>query len=791
MGFRTRARRVVVWGTALLLLLVVTRYAYAHFGKFGFSSPLAWNRHVAGYAIAASGSADWRNLQKMLSGVTRKGSPAEMQNENFGEMRVPISREALRMVPEVPPATVVEEFKVEKGLLTLAREAAAASGAATASAAVTTPAPPTPSASGRNDWIAASGNDEAQRHSPLTQINAGNVANLKLLYSVDAAALFRGAWDASVQASPMAWDKYLYWLSADQRLVAVEAATGKVVWSVLVPRFGYSRRGFLIQPREDGKEATVYVPFGTFIGAFDARTGSLDTSHLGGGVCKLDGWTVISPLIAGDTMLVALYHKRSIVALDLRTGQERWSLALHDPNANFEGATQWGGMTIDRATQTLFVTTGNPRPALIGITRPGANKNSDSVIAIDLATHKIKWTFQEVAHDLWDLDIPGTPMLTTLAIEGRRYDVVTTVTKMGNTLLLDRATGKPIHDFRWRRAPKSRMANEQTADYQPDVEVPEPLMSMAWDPSRVTQVSAERRASVERQISAPGTIYGRFRAPELNKDLITFGVHGGAEWHGATVDPDGTVYVPINDTPWLLRVFLLGDAAQTGSAPVYQARCASCHLPSRNGQFESVGEAARKYVPSLHGYTLLDENRRHFSVAEFQQRPGHAKVTTTQADLDAIWTEFGALDDALFKSGKASLLYAWRQLLDNESMPGSAPPWGKVAAVNLASGRKLWEAPLGSKTISGAERDTGSPSFGGLVGTAGGLLFVAGTDDQQVRAIDKKTGATLWKYRMDATGSAPPISFEVDGKQYIAVVASGGRFHNFVKRANKLYVFGL
>jgi quinoprotein glucose dehydrogenase len=412
------------------------------------------------------------------------------------------------------------------------------------------------------------------------------------------------------------------------------------------------------------------------------------------------------------------------------------------------------------------------------------------VIAIDLATHKVRWTFQEVAHDVWDLDVPGSPMLTRIDVEGHHYDVVTTVTKMGNTLLLDRATGKPIHDFRRRRAPQSRMANDHMGDYQPDVELPEPLISLPWDPSRITQVSPEKRAFVEAQFSGPGTIYGRFRAPELNKDLVTFGVHGGAEWHGATVDPDGTVYVPVNAIPWVLRVYLLGDAG-AGNAPVYQAQCASCHLPSRNGQFTSVGEAARLFIPSLHGYTLLDENKQHFTTAEFQKRPGHTKVATTQEDLDQIWKEFVAMDESFFKNGKASLLYHWRQLLDQDSLPGSAPPWGKVAAVNLVTGRKLWEVPLGEKLINGQPQETGSASYGGLLGTAGGLLFVVGTDDKQIRAIDKRTGTTLWKHVMDAAGSSPPISFEIDGKQYVAVIATGGKFHNFVDKANKLYVFGL
>ena len=84
---------------------------------------------------------------------------------------------------------------------------------------------------------------------------------------------------------------------------------------------------------------------------------------------------------------------------------------------------------------------------------------------------------------------------------------------------------------------------------------------------------------------------------------------------------------------------------------------------------------------------------------------------------------------------------------------------------------------------------TGSPIYGGLVASAGGLVFVTGTDDNYLRAIDASTGATRWKFRMAAAGSAPPITFEYGGKQYVCVIASGGRFHNFVDRASRLYVF--
>ena len=121
----------------------------------------------------------------------------------------------------------------------------------------------------------------------------------------------------------------------------------------------------------------------------------------------------------------------------------------------------------------------------------------------------------------------------------------------------------------------------------------------------------------------------------------------------------------------------------------------------------------------------------------------------------------------------------------------SRPPWAKIVALDLSTGRKAWEVPFGEKVIAGELSQTGSPSFGGLISTAGGVIFATGTDDGYIRALDQTTGETLWRYKMSAAGSASPMTVEYQGKQYLCVIATGGRFHNFVDRASKLYVFAL
>ena len=570
--------------------------------------------------------------------------------------------------------------------------------------------------------------------------------------------------------------------------------SGEKAWHLKLPAFGSSRRGFLLRERGDSLDPVLYVPFGPFVAAVNATNGKLLSSFADGGVLRLPK-TTIAPMIYDDELIVATYDAQWIIGMDLASGETKWTLPLHDDERNFTGGAPWSGMAVDRARGLLFVTTGNPRPALSGITRPGDNPNSNSVIAIDLNRREIKWAFQEVKHDLWDFDIPSGPMLTTIDVGGQTFDVVIAVTKIGNTLVLERETGQLIFDYWLRRAPRSSFVHEQTAEYQLHLETPEPLIGIEFNPTMITDVTAESRAFASRQISDGRTVFGWFEPPALNKDLVSFGLHGGAIWHGASIDSrNGMLYVAVNEIPWFLRVYLTTTFAQEppihAANEVYAQKCQSCHLRSRDGQFVTRGEAAINFVPSLHGYALDESNRASFQ-ADLFNSVHNGGVIVTQDELDTIWELFGVWDRALLDSEALELNFHWRQFLDQDGRPASKPPWAKIVALDLSSGAKAWEVPLGEEMINGEVLETGSPVYGGLISTSGGVIFATGTDDGYIRALDQATGETLWRYEMSAAGSAPPITVEFEGKQYLCVIATGGKFHNFVNKASKLYVFAL
>jgi quinoprotein glucose dehydrogenase len=398
---------------------------------------------------------------------------------------------------------------------------------------------------------------------------------------------------------------------------------------------------------------------------------------------------------------------------------------------------------------------------------------------LDAQTGKRLWHFQEIRHDIWDLDIPAPPNLLSIAWQGRRVDVVAQTTKMGNTLVLDRATGAPLFPFVMRRAPVSELPGERTWPYQPALTLPEPFARQVFTQDDVTDRTPSARAEVMGHIASAR--YGWFEPFKENVPTVLYGFHGGAEWTGAAVDPErGRLYVSGNNVPWIVTVFEPDAVSRDPNAPptrgerVYQEHCMKCHGHDRFG----VG-----MYPPLQGVSrrMNDDEVRQLLKTGRNLMPVIPE-TVTEEDIQAL-LDFLFLRDvpegAVRERQPGPVRYThngYPKLLDDEGYPGCKPPWGTLNCLDLSSGKLLWQVPLGTypDLAEWGETDTGSENFGGPTVTAGGVVFCAGTPDLKIRAFDADTGAELWEHELPYGGYAPPTVYEAGGREYVVVAATGG-----------------
>lgn len=650
-------------------------------------------------------------------------------------------------------------------------------------------------------WHRSHGNDSSSKFSAHTQVDKTNVTQLELAWTYASGADLgdAGKPGTTVQTNPVIVNGRLF-VGGERYLISIDAASGREIWRLELPG-PVARRGLVWEPNADFAKSRLFVPTSRGVYAVGAADGKIRTDFGDKGVVGGEV-SLISPAIVKDKLIIAIV-KPAVEAYDLKTGKLLWTRPLIDKsekrNSHLYGGVPWAGMSADQARGLVFVSTGNPRPQLVGTTRPGDNRNACSVVAIDVETGAIKWAFQEVQHDLWDLDIPSPPVLTTITREGKRIDVVATATKLGNTLLLDRESGKPIFDYRMKRAPTSKIPGERTAAYQPALELPEPFSKQTFEESDITNVSDSARQAVLGKMR--GARNGFFEPPVIGGKVVVFGPGGGAEWPGAAADPrSGMLYIPSSQFPWIIRapyLDLKSTADTVADVPgnaLYQSECAGCHKPAGEGWYEKefVGD---KHYSVLNGITFLRDRKTLVSKAEFDRNHQGEKLKRdiTTADLETLYTYFSALDKRSDSERSFAISPYWQLLLDDKGYPGSKPPWGFLTALNLNTGKIAWKVPFGEydQLMRDGSPVKGQRNSGGVIATASGLLFATGTVDNKIRAFDSADGRELWSHKLPAAGSTPPATYMIEGVQYLVVVASGGQFPGFSGRSDKIIAFRL
>lgn len=644
-------------------------------------------------------------------------------------------------------------------------------------------------------WFRSHSGNYNHKYNNKDFIDKKNVKKLKLIWKYTAIDQknFDKNWIENIELNPIFINEKIIFVTPDWKIVALEGRTGKKIWS-LQSLHRPSRRGMVSEYEAESNKETIYFPSGRRIYKIDAVNGKKINKFGKNGYVITD--TIVAPIIYKD-YLISVNIKGTVDIFNKITGQFYYSIPIH-LNKNFNGGRPWGGVAFDDKKGIVFINTGNPQPSTYGGNRTGDNKNSASVLAVDVNKKSVIWSFQETAHDLWDFDIAAPPIVHNLKIGKNIYEVVISLTKTGNTLILDRNTGLPIFDVFFERAPKSDLPGEVVSDYQIKIKKPEPFSNITYSKEDFKDLPKNKRNEINQIFKHAKS--GWYEPPSLNKDLIIFGIHGGAEWQGGALDPiNQDLYIPVNRVPWIVRPRLQSGEILTKfpdnfkqAHNLYINQCAACHENNRNGIFLKQKEIKVKYIPSLVGLSFDNKLLEKFSYENILKK--HQNIKISKENFLEIKKLFSYWDNILLSNNKIKVdadRDSWYQFLTSDGLPAQNPPYGYLAKLNLPEGKIIWKSPIGYQKVNGKNLKHGSTNFGGAAVNASGIIFYTGTDDSMAYAIDSLDGTELWSFEMEAAGSTPPIIYNIKGKQYVSFLATGGAYHNYKKRGSTIYTFSL
>ena len=480
-------------------------------------------------------------------------------------------------------------------------------------------------------------------------------------------------------------------------------------------------------------------------------------------------------------------------------GYDTWA---KDSYKKLGGANCWAGMVVDEKRGVVYAGTGSPSVDFYGGARPGQNLFANCVIALDAQTGKRIWHFQTVHHDLWDRDIPCPPNLITVTHQGRRVEAVAQATKDGFVFVFDRDTGKPLFPVKEVPVPvSSALPGEHPWPTQPVPTKPAPFALQDVNETTITSRTPEARAFVLERFR--NSRHGSKNLPPSEEGSLIYGMGGGAEWGGTAADPDGIFYVNSNNMLWWLK---MRDSrtqgkgvALTRGASLFNTNCSVCHGLDAGGKTDTQTAQAYPNLTNV-GQRLTKEQIQGILVAGRGRMPsfGHlpnedreaivnyllnmdtkpVATASARVDIHAVETTRQPASDSDFPYQPPYLNNGNTQFRDPDGYPAIKPPWGTLNAINLNTGEYVWQVPLGEypKLAKQGIPTTGTENHGGPLVTAGGLLFIAATYDEHLRAFDRKTGKIVWSYKLPAGGFATPITYQVGGRQYVVIAAGGTRY---------------
>ena len=565
-------------------------------------------------------------------------------------------------------------------------------------------------------WRDYSGSPDAAQYSALKQVDRSNVSKLETAW------VYPTGDNNRYFFNPIVIDGVMYVLAKKNSIVAIDAATGKEIWThTPAPDTKIiTNRGINYWQSKDGSDRRLLFCSNHFLRALDARTGKPVLSFGTAGAVDLKAGldrdpatlTLVQSITPGrvfeDLLILGSATNEGygsapgdIRAFDVRTGKVAWTFHTIPRPGEFGydtwpkdawktvgGANVWGEFTLDQPRGVLYAPTASAKYNFYGAARLGSNLFADCLLALDARTGRRLWHYQMVHHDVLDYDDATAPKLLTVRHDGKAVDVVAQVSKQGFVWVFDRVTGKPLWPIEERPVPASDVPGEKTSATQPFPVKPPPFARQKFTVDDLSPyLSAEDRASFRDRILTARND-GLFTPPSFRGTVQMPGNNGGANWGGAAVDPaNGTLVVVSKDLPCILKL--------------------------------EPDPAAQKNEPA-----------RYVSGFGF--------------------------------------------LIASDGLSAIAPPWTSLTAYDLNQGTIKWSIPLGEVPELAAKgiKNTGThyPKVGPVI-TAGGLIFT-GTRDRKVRAFDVETGKLLWEKEVDEAIEGIPAVYEVGGREYIVFCAS-------------------
>jgi quinoprotein glucose dehydrogenase len=591
-------------------------------------------------------------------------------------------------------------------------------------------------------WRTYGGGGDSSQYSALDQIDKSNVAKLEVAWSFPVG-------DRSVVFNPIVVDRVMYVLARDNEIVALDAGTGKELWAR--PHEGaVSARGINYWQSANGTDRRLLYLNAGMLTAIDARTGNIVASFGKDGRVDLrdglarEGFDVtnVRPLhtsnpgrVIGNLMVVSLPAQGAgyqstpgdVQAYDVVTGKLVWVFHSipHEGEFGYDtwpkaghaaagGVHNWSELTVDEENGIVFVPFGTARYDFFGGNRAGNNLYANSLVALDARTGKRLWHQQLVHHDLWDYDLPQAPKLLTIRDGRRTRQVVAQGTKHGFLFVFDRKSGEPIWPIEERRVPQSDVPGEHTSPTQPFPTRPKPFARQTFTEADINPYLPDAEKEALRQKLRYGRNEGLFTPPSFQGSFGVPGHNGGANWASAAVDPvNGELYIVAKNLPVMLRVETTDDepSARTINGPV----------------------------------VTPDQAAAALAAAKTAAAKGPVKYAVPYDFLRSPANGMGAM----------------------------GPPWSEITAYDLNTGEIKWRKPDGGMPGIGDNVGAHFPRGAPLV-TAGGLLFVATAQDKQLRAYDRDTGNVLWSYTLPGGSEGIPATYELDGRQYLAVPVAAG-----------------